>query len=73
MVSDLGLPTLAGDDLYRSLVRLKPGLPVVLTSGFFDPEVKARLRSEGLTEFLQKPCTPADLLRSVRRRLDRPG
>ena len=46
--------------------RLRPRLPVILSSGFSEEEVGDTLRAEGLEGFLQKPYRLKDLERTVR-------
>lgn len=64
---DLTMPRLSGDDAFRVLRRLRANLPVVLMSGYPEPDVMSRFIGCGLSAFLQKPFRPLDLLEIVRR------
>ena len=63
--SDVVMPGgMSGIDLARELRQTKPGLPILLTTGFSG---KARLEP-GEFEILHKPWTPEALLQAVDRR-----
>jgi len=62
MLSDVVMPgPLDGVALARRLRELRPGLPVVLISGYSNTAV-----AEGEFVQLRKPCTPAELLDTLR-------
>jgi len=61
---------MSGRELGDRLARLRPGIPVVYTSGFTDEDVIRRGMLEEGRPFLQKPFTPHDLARAVREALD---
>jgi two-component system, cell cycle sensor histidine kinase and response regulator CckA len=71
VISDLGLPKLNGEDLYRSLIKLNPDVSFILASGYFDPGQKIKMHDEGVKEFIQKPYDLHTILRAVHRILDR--
>lgn len=70
LVSDLIMPDMSGRDLAERLVARRPGLRVVLASGYADGDVLQRAASELRGALLPKPFTPAALLRAVRDALD---
>jgi PAS domain S-box-containing protein len=63
--SDVVMPGMNGIDLARTIERLYPGLPVVLTSGYSD--VLVREGSDGF-EILGKPYSLEELQRTLHRR-----
>ena len=70
VVTDMLMPCLDGPATIRGLHRLKPGLPVIVTSGLAENEA---LSSElGRTTFLLKPFTTEKLLRAVSESLRAP-
>jgi len=70
LFSDVVLPDETGITLAEELRRQKPGLPVLLCSGYTDERSRwADIQKYGF-HFLQKPYPSADLLRTVRRILD---
>jgi len=65
---------MSGFDLAREVRQRRPGLPVLFTSGYADPETIARERSEPDEEaMLRKPYSQDQLAHAVRRSLDRPA
>ena len=56
-------------DLARLAVQLRPGLPVVLTSAYAEPELLQRGMAAG-GQWLRKPHTALDLTRALRQALD---
>jgi two-component system cell cycle sensor histidine kinase/response regulator CckA len=69
VVLDLTMPRSGGLDAARALWNLRPGLPIVLMSGFSVEEVTLQSAGLGITGFVQKPFAPPDLLAAVRRAL----
>jgi hypothetical protein len=78
ILADVVMPHLDGPELVAHARALRPDLLVLYTSGYMDDAVSRRgVLAEG-NSFLQKPYTPAMLLRRVREELDarrpkRPG
>ncbi|HEU5163185.1 MAG TPA: PAS domain S-box protein, partial [Thermoanaerobaculia bacterium] len=66
VVSDDGLPRMAGRDLFSAVRDRDAGMPFVLVSGLVDLETRDGLRRKGLNEFLQKPYTIDQLLVAIR-------
>jgi len=71
VIVDQTMPRMSGADAFRAIRRLRPGLPVILSSGFSEEEVGDALQADGLDGFLQKPYRLADLERVVRKVLSR--
>jgi len=70
LVSDVIMPGLNGPDLAQRLIRRRPGLRVLYTSGFTG-HLAVRLGTTGARAgFLQKPFTPERLALAVREILD---
>jgi DNA-binding response OmpR family regulator len=51
---------------------LAPRLVIVATTGLDQGTRKGEMAAFGVTEILIKPCSPAELLATIRRGLDRP-
>ncbi|MBI5834926.1 MAG: response regulator [Armatimonadetes bacterium] len=66
---DLTMPRMSGTEVLSRLATLRPGLPVVLSSGYSETEVRGRIGSEGLAGFIQKPYPPHALLGVLREAL----
>ncbi len=70
VVSDVVLPDRSGLHLVDRLLSRKPGLRVLLSSGYTDQKLQWPLIQARNYRFLQKPYTVADLLQAVREVLD---
>jgi two-component system cell cycle sensor histidine kinase/response regulator CckA len=70
LFSDLGLPTVSGFELAKTLQALKPGLKSLLASGYADAEFKQQLQHHPSTSFISKPYSPEVVLAAIRATLD---
>jgi PAS domain S-box-containing protein len=69
VLTDLSMPGLTGTDVARELMRLRPGLPVILTSGYAD-RASQDLAASGICLRIDKPFdrkTLCDALNQVLR------
>ena len=63
---DLTMPHMDGEETFRELRRMRPGIKVLLMSGFNEQEAMSRFASQGLAGFVQKPFNVAQLSAHVR-------
>ncbi len=66
VVLDLTMPVMNGEDALPRLQALRPGIPVILSSGFSEAEAVRRFAGKGLASFIQKPYRAADLAGKVK-------
>ncbi|MEX2572385.1 MAG: PAS domain S-box protein [Gemmatimonadota bacterium] len=64
VISDIVMPELGGVELQQRLRTERPGIKMILTSGYSASDVHGEIRESGLP-FLAKPFTPDALLRCV--------
>ena len=69
---DVTMPRLGGEKGFREIQKLRPGLPVILMSGYAETEATS-LSGPGMAGFLQKPFELDLLLDTVRRALRKNG
>jgi signal transduction histidine kinase/ActR/RegA family two-component response regulator len=65
LVSDLAMPGLSGLELALQMLRIRPGFPIVLASGFGGELTRAEARKLGIVDLVSKPLdfqTLADAL-----------
>jgi two-component system, cell cycle sensor histidine kinase and response regulator CckA len=67
LFTDIVMPGIHGPALAAALVAARPGLRVLVTSGFAPVEADRACLGIGRTAFLPKPYTPADLTAAVAR------
>ncbi|AOS43508.1 Blue-light-activated protein [Lacunisphaera limnophila] len=63
---DLTMPHLDGEETFRQMRILNPGVRVILTSGFNQQEAVNRFIGKGLAGFIQKPFELASLVQVIR-------
>ena len=64
VVTDMGMPVMDGGQLFNELKKLNPELPIIVSSGYGDVEVIARIGSDNIAGLISKPYNP-DQLREV--------
>jgi CheY-like chemotaxis protein len=68
---DLTMPRMDGEETCRALGRLRPNLPVVLSSGYSEQEVLRRFEGLCLAGFAQKPYVLKTLREAMRQALEK--
>lgn len=66
---DMTMPVMDGVETLRALRAVRPGVPVLLSSGHAEGEVRTRLVDELPSGFIEKPYRPAELAQRVRQAL----
>ncbi len=72
VVLDLNMPGMGGERCLEELLRLDPGVRVIVATGYLDAGIPGNLCGTGGCEVLQKPYRSVDLLRAVQRALEAP-
>jgi PAS domain S-box-containing protein len=73
VVTDFNMPECSGLDVAQALARIRPELPVVISSGYITPELRTRARDAGVRDLLEKQNTFEELSSLVGRLLPRGG
>ncbi len=71
VISDLRMPNLSGDELLERILKINPSLPVIFLSAHGTVQVAVKAMQEGAVDFLVKPYNQEDILKAIRRALDR--
>ncbi|GIW13304.1 MAG: hypothetical protein KatS3mg062_0743 [Tepidiforma sp.] len=66
VILDMTMPHMDGEETFRELRRIHPGVRVLLTSGYNEQDATERFAGKGLAGFIQKPFRPQELLEKVR-------
>jgi len=61
VLSDLSMPEMSGIELAREILQIRPGMPILITSGYVAPADNEEVRSLGLPDLLLKPNTVEEL------------
>ena len=70
VLADQTMPHLSGLELAEELLKMKPGLPIIIWTGYSETLTPENARTLGIRELLAKPLVPRQLAESVRRELD---
>ncbi len=73
VITDLTMPGMTGAELAEKILALRPGIPVILTTGYSDILTEDEARELGVREYLLKPVCTARLAEVVRRVLGAAG
>ncbi|SRR5579884_1346323 len=67
VITDLNVPLIDGFELIRAVRfhSMNPKLPVIVVSGYNDPETQTRVRDLGASAFFPKPYSPAAVCQTL--------
>jgi two-component system cell cycle sensor histidine kinase/response regulator CckA len=63
------MPGASGIEFAKKVLALRPGMPVILTTGYIDADDLAQAREAGISEVIMKPTTVEEMGRTFRRLL----
>lgn len=61
VITDLSMPHMPGFELAREMFAVRPDVPIVMTSGYVEPEVEQAARQLGVYALILKPDTVDEL------------
>ncbi len=73
VLTDLAMPGLTGDKFVKEVLKILPGLPVILWTGYSEDMTKTKAEKLGIRKFIQKPISNYDLLILLREILNNPN
>jgi len=65
ILTDIKMPGQDGFQLISQIRKARPGIPILMMTGYLTPETVEKGRSGGAEGFIAKPFTPEELLRAV--------
>jgi CheY-like chemotaxis protein len=69
VVTDFNMPELSGLEVSRRLAALRPGLPVLIISGYIADDLPAQARSHGVRGLVRKENVLEELVPAIARAL----
>jgi two-component system cell cycle sensor histidine kinase/response regulator CckA len=70
VITDMDLPKINGAAVCQAILSENPQVKIILISGFVDAELKRSILAGGVREFVAKPYTLPQMLKTVRKVLD---
>ena len=67
VLTDMGMPIMDGYELFAELKKLNSQLPIIVSSGYGDAEVIARIGSDNIAGIISKPYNPSQLREVLKR------
>ncbi len=69
VLTDQTMPGMTGEKLAQEILRLRPDIPVILSTGFSEVVQEADARSLGIREFILKPFSVSEIAEKIRKAL----
>jgi len=70
VITDKNMPHMSGFDLAKALLQTRPGVPIILCSGFNDPGDIEIAKAIGIQEMIMKPFVMREVAQTIRAVLD---
>ncbi len=70
MITDLTMPGMTGDQLARSILKIRPDIPIIITTGFSESMTDRELAAIGHRKILYKPIIRKEIAEAIRDVLD---
>ena len=70
VITDIGMPHMAGDRLAQELIKIRPDVPVIICTGYSEYISEEKANEIGIRAFIMKPFVMRDLANTVRKTLD---
>lgn len=71
VIADMTMPQITGPSLCRTFLKIRPGLPIILCTGYSDAASMSEIEELNIRELVLKPIPVRDLGLRVRRILDK--
>lgn len=73
VITDYTMPRMTGIALAKEMMNIRPGVPIILCTGYNEMITETDARSIGIREFILKPVTISELSKKVAAALDPEG
>ena len=69
VITDMIMPKMTGEALAEEFVRIRPGIPIILCTGYDEEIYKERARKIGIKAVMMKPVTGRGLVNAIKKAL----
>jgi PAS domain S-box-containing protein len=66
VITDQTMPNMTGTHLACELMRIRPGIPIILCTGYSESVSRSQALSMGIREYVMKPIVAKDLAKTIR-------
>ena len=67
IITDMTMPNMTGIQLTEEIHKIRPDIPVILSTGFSDSIVEKKLKSQGISALIMKPVVVKVLAETIRK------
>ncbi|MBN2467148.1 MAG: response regulator, partial [Deltaproteobacteria bacterium] len=71
VITDMTMPKMTGAEMAMEMIRIRPGLAVILCTGFSDLVTEEKAKAAGIRAFVMKPLLKGKLLSTIRQVLEK--
>ena len=71
VITDMTMPKMTGDLLAQEILKIRPGIPIILSTGFNEKIDEKKARDIGIRQYIEKPLNKRILAQVVRETLDK--
>jgi DNA-binding NtrC family response regulator len=69
VITDQTMPKMTGQELSQQILKIRPGIPIILCTGFSELIDEGIAKKIGISEYLKKPISMRSLHESLRKAL----
>ncbi|MBW2622685.1 MAG: response regulator, partial [Deltaproteobacteria bacterium] len=69
VITDMTMPHLTGEKLAKELRMIRPGIPIILCTGFSEMITEEKAKDVGINGFIQKPIGLSEIAQAIRNAL----
>jgi PAS domain S-box-containing protein len=69
VITDMTMPQMTGDLLVKEILKIRPGMPTVICTGFSEKMDEKKAKEIGIRQYIEKPFSRSDLAKMVRKAL----
>ena len=73
VITDMTMPQMTGDKLAKEILNIRPGMPIILCSGYSENIDAEKARALGIRKYIEKPLNMSNFVASIRKVLDAGG
>jgi len=70
VITDLTMPGMTGIDLIKEILKTRPDIPVILSTGLIKENQKAAVKALGVENIISKPISMSDMAVTIRKALE---
>ena len=70
VITDMTMPQMTGDEFAKHLMEIRPGIPIILCTGYSERVSELTAKGIGIKAFVMKPIVMSDIAHTIREVLD---